>query len=41
MLPYFLRSEDNVRGASEFHAAGGELRVSRAALTARGRSTAG
>jgi choline dehydrogenase len=28
VLPYFLRSEDNVRGASEFHGAGGELRVS-------------
>jgi choline dehydrogenase-like flavoprotein len=28
VLPYFLRSEDNVRGPSEFHAAGGELRVS-------------
>jgi choline dehydrogenase-like flavoprotein len=28
VFPYFLRSEDNVRGASEFHAAGGELRVS-------------
>ncbi|MQA72866.1 MAG: FAD-dependent oxidoreductase [Solirubrobacterales bacterium] len=28
VLPYFLRSEDNARGASEFHAAGGELRVS-------------
>jgi choline dehydrogenase len=27
VLPYFLRSEDNSRGASEFHAAGGELRV--------------
>jgi choline dehydrogenase len=27
VLPYFLRSEDNVRGASEFHAAGGELHV--------------
>ena len=25
--PYFLRSEDNARGASEHHAAGGELRV--------------
>ena len=25
--PYFLRSEDNVRGASEFHGAGGPLRV--------------
>jgi choline dehydrogenase len=28
VLPYFIRSEDNVRGASEFHGAGGELRVS-------------
>ncbi len=28
VLPYFLRSEDNSRGASEFHAAGGPLRVS-------------
>ncbi|MEA2223121.1 MAG: choline dehydrogenase [Solirubrobacteraceae bacterium] len=28
VLPYFMRSEDNVRGASEFHGAGGELRVS-------------
>jgi choline dehydrogenase-like flavoprotein len=28
VMPYFLRSEDNARGASEFHAAGGELRVS-------------
>jgi choline dehydrogenase-like flavoprotein len=27
VLPYFLRSEDNARGASEFHAEGGELRV--------------
>jgi choline dehydrogenase len=27
VLPYFLRSEDNARGASEFHASGGELRV--------------
>ncbi len=27
VLPYFLRSEDNARGASEFHGAGGELRV--------------
>ena len=27
VLPYFLRSEDNSRGASEFHAAGGPLRV--------------
>jgi choline dehydrogenase len=28
VLPYFLRSEDNARGASEFHGVGGELRVS-------------
>jgi choline dehydrogenase-like flavoprotein len=28
VVPYFLRSEDNSRGASEFHAVGGELRVS-------------
>ncbi len=28
VLPYFMRSEDNTRGASEFHGAGGELRVS-------------
>jgi choline dehydrogenase-like flavoprotein len=28
VLPYFLRSEDNVRGASEFHGSGGPLRVS-------------
>ena len=28
VLPYFLRSEDNARGRSEFHNAGGELRVS-------------
>jgi choline dehydrogenase-like flavoprotein len=28
VLPYFVKSEDNVRGASEFHGAGGELRVS-------------
>jgi choline dehydrogenase len=27
VLPYFKRSEDNVRGASEFHGAGGPLRV--------------
>lgn len=27
VLPYFLRSEDNVRGGSEFHATGGPLRV--------------
>ena len=28
VLPYFIRSEDNVRGASEFHGVGGPLRVS-------------
>ncbi|HTZ85137.1 MAG TPA: GMC family oxidoreductase N-terminal domain-containing protein [Solirubrobacteraceae bacterium] len=28
VLPYFLKSEDNVRGTSEFHAAGGPLSVS-------------
>jgi choline dehydrogenase len=28
VLPYFLSSEDNVRGASEYHGAGGPLRVS-------------
>ena len=28
VLPYFLKSEDDVRGASEFHGAGGPLRVS-------------
>jgi len=28
VLPYFVKSEDNARGASEFHGAGGELRVS-------------
>ncbi|MEP6852331.1 MAG: GMC family oxidoreductase N-terminal domain-containing protein [bacterium] len=27
LLPYFLRAEDNERGASEFHAEGGPLRV--------------
>ncbi len=27
VLPYFIRSEDNVRGASEYHGAGGPLRV--------------
>jgi choline dehydrogenase len=27
VLPYFLRSEDNVDGADEFHGTGGELRV--------------
>ena len=29
VLPYFLKSEDNVLGASEFHGVGGPLRVSR------------
>ena len=28
VLPYFVRSEDNVRGASEHHGVGGPLRVS-------------
>jgi choline dehydrogenase-like flavoprotein len=28
VLPYFLKSEDNVRGPSEFHGTGGPLRVS-------------
>ncbi len=28
VLPYFLKSEDNARGASEYHAVGGPLRVS-------------
>ena len=28
VLPYFIRAEDNARGASEFHGAGGPLRVS-------------
>ncbi|MEV6926506.1 GMC family oxidoreductase N-terminal domain-containing protein [Dactylosporangium sp. NPDC051485] len=28
LLPYFKRSEDNERGASDFHATGGPLRVS-------------
>ena len=28
VLPYFMRSEDNARGASEFHGAGGEMRIS-------------
>ena len=30
LLPYFLRAEDNERGASEFHGAGGPLPVSEA-----------
>ena len=28
VLPYFIRSEDNVRGRSEYHGAGGPLKVS-------------
>src|SRR4030088_1209068 len=28
VLPYFMKSEDNVRGASEFHGVGGPLKVS-------------
>jgi choline dehydrogenase-like flavoprotein len=28
VLPYFIKSEDNARGASEFHGTGGPLRVS-------------
>jgi choline dehydrogenase len=28
VLPYFIRSEDNVRGASEYHGVGGPLHVS-------------
>ena len=28
VLPYFMRAEDNERGASEYHGAGGPLRVS-------------
>jgi choline dehydrogenase len=28
VLPYFIRAEDNARGASEFHGAGGPLKVS-------------
>ncbi len=28
VLPYFVKSEDNARGASEYHGAGGQLRVS-------------
>jgi choline dehydrogenase len=28
VLPYFIKSEDNVRGASEYHGIGGPLRVS-------------
>ena len=32
VLPYFIRSEDHFSGASEFHGAGGELRVERQRL---------
>ena len=28
VLPYFIKAEDNERGASELHGAGGPLRVS-------------
>jgi choline dehydrogenase len=35
LLPYFLRAEDNERGASEFHGAGGPLPVSEARAGAR------
>ena len=35
VLPYFLKSEDNARGASEFHGVGGPLRVIEPALPAR------
>jgi choline dehydrogenase-like flavoprotein len=28
VLPYFIKAEDNIRGASEWHGAGGPLRVS-------------
>jgi choline dehydrogenase len=28
VLPYFIKAEDNVRGASQYHGAGGPLRVS-------------
>ena len=28
VLPYFIRSEDNARGRSEFHGAGGEMTIS-------------
>ncbi len=28
VLPYFMRSEDNARGASDFHGAGGEMTIS-------------
>ena len=33
LLPYFLRAEDNSRGASEFHGTGGPLRVEDARFT--------
>ncbi len=33
VLPYFLRSEDNYRGKSEMHGAGGEWRVERQRLS--------
>ncbi len=33
LLPYFLRSEDNARGASDYHAVGGPLRVEDARFT--------
>jgi choline dehydrogenase len=33
LLPYFLRAEDNSRGASEFHGVGGPLRVEDARFT--------
>lgn len=32
VLPYFIRAEDNWRGADEFHGAGGEIRVERQRL---------
>ena len=41
VLPYFLRAEDNARGASEFHGAGRAAARRRAALAARARSRAG
>ena len=33
VLPYFVKSEDNVRGASEFHGAGGPLHVQDAVVS--------
>ena len=33
LLPYFLRAEDNSRGASDYHAVGGPLRVEDARFT--------